>query len=126
MSNTAPPKASSTSEGMVETEQQSPESTHAAIRTVALLLMRHEIRNLRRWFEEFDRDILLPILLGEIAMHNTGAFEHASANGNGGRNGRPEESLPSPHFSHPHGSAPGGAAFCFTRRRDREGSGPRA
>lgn len=94
MSNTAPPKASSTSEGMVETEQQSPESTHAAIRTVALLLMRHEIRNLRRWFEEFDRDILLPILLGEIAMHNTGAFEHASANGNGGRNGRPEESLP--------------------------------
>ena len=32
----------------------------------------------------------------------------------------------SPHFSHPHGSAPGGAAFCFTRRRDREGSGSRA
>lgn len=31
-----------------------------------------------------------------------------------------------PHFSHPHGSAPGGAAFCFTRRRDREGSGSRA
>lgn len=95
MSNTAPPKASSTSEGMVETEQQSSESSHAAIRTVALLLMRHEIRNLRRWFEEFDRDILLPILLGEIAMHNTGAFEHASANGNGGRNGRADEGLPS-------------------------------
>ncbi len=55
---TLPPKASSTSEGMVETEQQSSESSHAAIRTVALLLMRHEIRNLRRWFEEFDRDIL--------------------------------------------------------------------
>lgn len=91
----SPPKASSTSEGMVETEQQSSESSHAAIRTVALLLMRHEIRNLRRWFEEFDRDILLPILLGEIAMHNTGAFEHASANGNGGRNGRADEGLPS-------------------------------
>ena len=36
------------------------------------------------------------------------------------------EVIASPHFSHPHGSAPGGAAFCFTRRRDREGSGPRA
>ena len=38
----------------------------------------------------------------------------------------PARFRPSPHFSHPHGSAPGGAAFCFTRRRDREGSGPRA
>ena len=28
------------------------------LREVALLLARHEIRNLRRWFEEFDRDIV--------------------------------------------------------------------
>ncbi len=46
------------------------------LREVALLLARHEIRNLRRWFEEFDRDILLPILLGEIALHNIGALEN--------------------------------------------------
>lgn len=46
------------------------------MRSVALLLARHEVRNLRRWFEEFDRDILLPILLGEIALHNIGAFEN--------------------------------------------------
>ena len=55
------------------------ESAHCAMRAVALLLARHEIRNLRRWFEEFERDILLPILLGEIALHNVGALE----NGNG-------------------------------------------
>ncbi len=47
-----------------------------AFRDVALLLARHEIRNLRRWFDEFDHDILLPILLGEIALHNVGAFEN--------------------------------------------------
>lgn len=45
------------------------------LRDVALLLARHEIRHLRRWFEEFDRDILLPILLGEIALHNIGAVD---------------------------------------------------
>lgn len=42
------------------------------LRDVAMLLARHEIRHLRRWFEEFERDILLPILLGEIALHNIG------------------------------------------------------
>nr|WP_249115675.1 hypothetical protein [Azoarcus sp. L1K30] len=41
-----------------------------ALRDVAILLARHEVKHLRRWFEEFDRDILLPILLGEIALHN--------------------------------------------------------
>ncbi|KAI5913190.1 hypothetical protein [Thauera sp. 2A1] len=46
------------------------------LKPVALLLARHEIRNLKRWFEEFDRDILLPILLGEIALHNIGAREN--------------------------------------------------
>nr|WP_041642267.1 hypothetical protein [Azoarcus olearius] len=46
------------------------------LKRVALLLARHEVRHLRRWFEEFDRDILLPILLGEIALHNIGATEN--------------------------------------------------
>ena len=46
------------------------------LKPVALLLARHEVRNLKRWFEEFDRDILLPILLGEIALHNIGAREN--------------------------------------------------
>jgi hypothetical protein len=45
-------------------------------RAVALLLARHEVRNLRRIFEEFERDILLPILLGEIALHNLGELEN--------------------------------------------------
>lgn len=44
----------------------------AVLRSVALLLARYEIRNVRRLFEEFERDILLPILLGEIALHNLG------------------------------------------------------
>lgn len=47
-------------------------------REVALLLARYEIRNLRRWFDDFDRDILLPILLGEIALHNIGAYENGA------------------------------------------------
>ncbi len=47
-----------------------------ALRSVALLLARYEIRNLRRLYEEFERDILLPILLGEIALHNIGAREN--------------------------------------------------
>ena len=51
------------------------EAQQSVMRSVALLLARHEVRNMRRWFEEFDRDILLPILLGEIALHNIGAFE---------------------------------------------------
>lgn len=46
---------------------------------LALTLLRHEVHSLRRRFEEFERDILLPILLGEIALHNIGALE--SANG---------------------------------------------
>lgn len=52
------------------------EAPLSVMRSVALLLARHEVRNVRRWFEEFDRDILLPILLGEIALHNIGAFEN--------------------------------------------------
>ncbi len=59
-------------------ERASAELSPFVMRSVALLLARHEIRNLRRWFGDFDRDILLPILLGEIALHNIGAFENHS------------------------------------------------
>lgn len=48
---------------------------------LALMLARHEVRNLRRHFEEFDRDILLPILLGEIALHNIGTLDTSGAGG---------------------------------------------
>lgn len=50
-----------------------------ALRSAALILAQHEIRSVRRWFEEFDRDILLPILLGEVALHNVGALQHGLA-----------------------------------------------
>jgi hypothetical protein len=46
------------------------------LRAAAVLLARYQIRSLRRLFEEFERDILLPILLGEIALHNLGALEN--------------------------------------------------
>lgn len=55
-----------------------PESTASgasALRAAAVLLARYQITSLRRLFEEFERDILLPILLGEIALHNVGALE---------------------------------------------------
>ena len=54
-------------------------SARRTIKAVALVLARHEVRSLRRWFEDFDRDILLPILLGEIALHNIGALENGVA-----------------------------------------------
>ena len=54
-------------------------SPRRTIKAVALVLARHEIRSLRRWFEDFDRDILLPILLGEIALHNIGALQNGVA-----------------------------------------------
>lgn len=47
-----------------------------ALRAAAVLLARYQIRSLRRLFEEFERDILLPMLLGEIALHNIGALEN--------------------------------------------------
>ena len=78
MSNKTVPKALPIREGMADTGKPALESPRCATRAVALLLVRHQIRNLRRWFEEFDRDILLPILLGEIALHNIGVFEHDS------------------------------------------------
>lgn len=48
----------------------------ASLRAAAVMLARYQIRSLRRLFEEFERDILLPILLGEIALHNIGALEN--------------------------------------------------
>ncbi|WP_211168964.1 hypothetical protein [Aromatoleum toluvorans] len=48
------------------------------LRAAAILLARYQIRSLRRLFEEFERDILLPLLLGEIALHNLGALENNS------------------------------------------------
>lgn len=54
-------------------------SARQTIKAVALVLARHEVRSLRRWFEDFDRDILLPILLGEIALHNIGALQNGVA-----------------------------------------------
>jgi hypothetical protein len=47
-----------------------------ALRSAAIALARYQIRNLRRVFEEFEHDILLPILLGEIAMRNLGELEN--------------------------------------------------
>lgn len=79
MSNKASSKAGPAGEGAAGSENMQVPSSPRAIRSVALLLARHEIRSIRRWFEEFDRDILLPILLGEIALHNIGAFENDDA-----------------------------------------------
>ncbi|THF63196.1 hypothetical protein E6C76_17710 [Pseudothauera nasutitermitis] len=61
-------------------DKRSDDATRAeaqrVFRSVALLLARYEVRNLKRIFEEFERDILLPILLGEIALHNLGELEN--------------------------------------------------
>lgn len=48
----------------------------ASLRAAAVMLARYQISSLRRLFEEFERDILLPLLLGEIALHNIGALEN--------------------------------------------------
>ncbi|WP_211167139.1 hypothetical protein [Aromatoleum evansii] len=52
-------------------------SCPSPIRAAAILLARYQIKSLRRLFEEFERDILLPLLLGEIALHNIGALENS-------------------------------------------------
>lgn len=64
-------------------------SSRRVLKAVALLLARHEIRSIRRWFEDFDRDILLPILLGEIALHNIGALQNGAARRSGTRIAKP-------------------------------------
>jgi hypothetical protein len=60
-------------------------------RAVALLLARYQVRNLRRIFDEFERDILLPILLGEIALHNLGELENGREPKDAGGNPDGEE-----------------------------------
>ncbi len=58
-----------------------------ALRQAAIIMARHEIRGLKRFYEAFDHDILLALLLGEIALHNVGALENSrtivAMNGNG-------------------------------------------
>lgn len=47
----------------------------SALRAIAVILARHEIRKLKHFYAEFDHDILLPLLLGEITLHNIGVLE---------------------------------------------------
>lgn len=60
------------------TRPESTTSSGSGLRTAAVLLARYQVTSLRRLFEEFERDILLPILLGEIALHNIGALENGA------------------------------------------------
>jgi hypothetical protein len=48
------------------------------LRRIALMLARFNVQQLRRLYETFDRDIMLAILLGEIALYNlTGPAQEA-------------------------------------------------
>lgn len=60
--------------------------THKLMRAVSIILARYELHNLKRLYEDFERDILLPLLLGEVALHNIGALERGDtipSNGEG-------------------------------------------
>lgn len=81
MSYRAGPKPMIPRETEVENASDSDVPVTRVLKPVALLLARHEVRNLKRWFEEFDRDILLAILLGEIALYNIGARENGDDHG---------------------------------------------
>jgi hypothetical protein len=48
------------------------------LRSVATILARYEMRKLKRLLNDFDNDIMLPLLLGEIAMHNVGVLENGA------------------------------------------------
>ncbi|NLF54959.1 MAG: hypothetical protein GX576_11305 [Thauera phenolivorans] len=73
-------------EGKPDTESASPSASPSrrALRSIALLLARHEMRSLRGWYDEFDHDIMLPILLGEIALHNIGPRDEFEWKGTSG------------------------------------------
>ncbi len=88
MSPTVQPFPNSDSAPQGGSPPAEPHSAHRVLKSVALLLARHEIRRLRRWFEDFDRDILLPILLGEIALHNIGALQNGVARRSATRTGK--------------------------------------
>lgn len=81
MSNKSGPKPTIPHQTEIRIESGPEAPAARALKPVALLLARHEVRNLKRWFEEFDRDILLPILLGEIALYNIGARENGDDQG---------------------------------------------
>ncbi|MBI1904678.1 MAG: hypothetical protein HYS20_00305 [Rhodocyclales bacterium] len=49
-----------------------------ALRSVATILARYELRKLKRLLGDFDNDIMLPLLLGEIALHNVGVLENGT------------------------------------------------
>lgn len=54
------------------------ERRRSAFRSVATILARYEMRKLKRLLEDFDNDIMLPLLLGEIALHNVGVLENGA------------------------------------------------
>lgn len=83
MANESIPQVDAAVEGGPGSKDSHGDGKQRVLKRVALLLARHEVRRLRRWFEEFDRDILLPILLGEIALHNIGAAERGLDGGLG-------------------------------------------
>lgn len=47
----------------------------ASVRKIALALARYKLRQVNQMLEGFDRDILLAVLLGEIALHNLHGLE---------------------------------------------------
>ncbi len=81
MSDKVVPRSLSPRETEAPTAPDSDAPVTRVLKPVALLLARHEVRNLKRWFEEFERDILLAILLGEIALYNIGARENGDDQG---------------------------------------------
>lgn len=54
------------------------ERRRSAFRSVATILARYEMRKLKRLLADFDNDIMLPLLLGEIALHNVGVLENGT------------------------------------------------
>ncbi|HNQ75667.1 MAG TPA: hypothetical protein PKM39_03425 [Pseudothauera hydrothermalis] len=59
-----------------QAQGRAPAEARRIFRAVAVLLARYQVRSLKRIFDEFERDILLPILLGEIALYNLGEREN--------------------------------------------------
>ena len=68
--------------------------TRNALRTVAVILARHEMRNLKRLYDDFEHDILLPLLLGEIALHNIGVLENRGVSVRPAPSSVPDENRP--------------------------------
>lgn len=62
--------------GLHSHAQGSGGTRRTALRSVATILARYEMRKLKRLLNDFDNDIMLPLLLGEIALHNVGVLEN--------------------------------------------------